>query len=339
MVMRKHLLRIFAAFQIIVTTSLVGTPAAMSEEISPAGAAARLAELREEFGNPDDRYIDLEGIEVVYRDEGTGPTILLIHGSASNLRSLDRLANALSEDFRVIRYDVPPFGLSGPVEHLDLSDVRPEDVPARLLGSLGVDKATIVGTSYGGSIALSLAANYPELVERLIISNAPSDPVPTAVDVGPSLKAALEKYGGPSDILRSRPAEFWQVWYEYYFGEPERILPEYADQTAAFTRPMPSRNVLSLIATVSDNEAVRERYAKVAGPVLLLWGGRDPMLPAPSAKTLESYLPSAQVSIIIMPDVGHYPLMEVPDRYAASVESYIRDVTPMKSKSPPPRER
>ena len=102
---------------------------------------------------------------------------------------------------------------------------------------------------------------------------------------------------------------------------------------------MPSRNVLALISTVADNEAVRERFAKVTGPVLLLWGGRDPMLAAPAATTLAGYLRKAEISTIIMPDVGHYPLMEVPERYASLVEAYIMQATPVRPVSPPPRER
>lgn len=311
--------------------------AAQTTEVTSELAATALAELRVKYANSQDRFIEIAGIEVAYRDEGAGPAILLIHGSASNLRSFDRVAELLTQKFRVIRYDVPPFGLSGPVDHLDLSKVEPTDIPAGLLRSLGIDSATIVGTSYGGTIALNLASVHPDMVERLIISNSPSEPLGQIrpEDLGPTFAAALRKYG----LASPRPMEFWLPDLEYFYGEPSRLRHETIVQAKDFDRSIPARNALSMISVVADNEALRAAYGRVQGSVLLLWGGRDPMLPVSAAKNLATYLPQAEVSTIIMPDVGHYPAMEVPDRYAALIEAYVRMATPVEPVAPPPSER
>lgn len=310
---------------------------AQTDKVTSEQAAATLAELRIKYATSQDRFMTIAGMEVAYRDEGAGPAILLIHGSASNLRSFDRVAELLAQKFRVIRYDVPPFGLSGPVEKLDLSDVVPSDIPSGLLEALGVKSATVVGTSFGGSIAFNLASEHPDMVDRLIISNSPSDPIGQVnpEELGPTFAAAIEKYGleGP------RPMEFWVPDLKYFYGEPSRLRRETVQQAMDFDRPIPKRNSLAMISVVADNAAVRAAYAKVSGPVLLLWGGRDPMLPVSAAKTLASYLPEAEVSTLLMPDVGHYPAMEVPNRYAALVEAYIRMATPVAPVSPPPSAR
>lgn len=306
-------------------------------EVTSEQAATALEELRVKYGNSQDRFINIAGMEVAYRDEGAGPVILLIHGSASNLRSFNRVAELLAQKFRVIRYDVPPFGLSGPVENLDLSEVEPTDIPVALLKSLGIESATIVGTSYGGTIALNLASAHPDIVDRLVISNSPADPIGPIKpeDLGPTFAAALQKYG----LAAPRPMEFWLPDLEYFYGEPSRLRCETAMQARDFDRPIPQRNALAMISVVADNAVVRAAYGKVQGPVLLLWGGRDPMLPVSAAKNLATYLPQAEVSMMIMPDVGHYPAMEVPDRYAALVEAYVRMATPVEPVSPPPSKR
>lgn len=296
-----------------------------------------LEELRTRYGSYEDRYLTINDMEIAYRDEGTGPAILLIHGSSSNLRSLDAVAERLREKFRVVRYDVPPFGLSGPIDKVDLSNVDPSDIPALLLARLGIERATVVGTSFGGSIALNLASRHPDLVERLVISNSPSDPIGSEVKVGPSLTHAMTRYGTGRD--RIRPYDYWRTNLEYFYGEPQRLSRETIRIATDFERILPERNLLAMISKTADNAATREAYAKVEGPVLLLWGGRDPMLPAPTAARLATYLPKAEISTIIMPDVGHYPLMEVPQRYAGLVEAYIRLATPLEPVSPSPNER
>ncbi len=312
---------------------------ASAQAVSKADAAADLADLRAKYASAADRYAIVEGVEIAYRDEGEGPVLLLIHGSSTTLRSWDPVAAELVKDFRVIRYDVPPFGLSGPVADKDLSDVEPTDIPAGLLQSLGIGKATVVGTSFGGTTALFLAANNPDLVDRLVILNAPSDPVPAAITLGPSLEAAYAKHGGQSGYTAKRPAEFWQTYFEYYYGQPERVQPWVAEQAASFTRPVPMPNMLALISKVSDNEAVRATYGKVTQPTLLLWGGRDPLLPAMMATRLAEYLPAATVSTVIMEDVGHYPIMEVPTRVAGLIRDYIKLATPVRPSGPNPTER
>lgn len=326
-----------AAMATFCSFGLNGTAMAQTVEVTSEQAAATLAGLRVKYADSQDRFMTIAGMEVAYRDEGAGPAILLIHGSASNLRSFDRVAELLAQKFRVIRYDVPPFGISGPVENLDLSDVAPADIPVALLKGLGIESATIVGTSFGGSIALNLASGHPDIVDRLIISNSPSDPIGRInyEDLGPTFAAALKKYG----LAGPRPMEFWAPDLEYYYGEPSRLRRETALQAMDFDRPIPKRNALAMISLTSDNNLVRATYRKVRGPVLLLWGGRDPMLPISAAKNLANYIPKAEVSTIIMRDVGHYPAMEVPDRYAALVEAYIRMAAPVRPVSPPPSER
>ena len=154
-----------------------------------------LESLRQKYGDPDGRIAEIGGVEVYYKDQGEGPAILMIHGSRSTLRTWDRVAPELLDRYRVIRYDLPPNGLSGPVSDEAVNRLEPADLAAGLLDHAGVRQVTCVGVSSGGTTCMYLAATYPDRVNRLIMSNSPSDPVTTDhVDHPPEFEETLEEF-------------------------------------------------------------------------------------------------------------------------------------------------
>lgn len=287
-----------------------------------------VGELRDKYGAPEDKYVDIEGVSVHYRDEGDGPAVLLVHGSSTTLRSYDQVADKLKSKYRVIRYDVPPRGLSGPVSDEALAKLSPTKLPALLLKSLGISKVNVVGVSFGVTIALFMAAEFPDLVERVIVSCAPSDPVDlTQVDFGPSLTKAQEQYGAYIDGSTAKSPEYWRTYFNFYAGKPERIGEDVIAQTYDFSRRAQEKNAIALVAQVADQDYAHEAWGKVQAPTLLLWGASDALLPPEAAQTLASRLTSAQVSTVFLPDVGHYPPVEVPAHFADFVDLYINSVS------------
>jgi pimeloyl-ACP methyl ester carboxylesterase len=96
-------------------------------------------------------------------------------------------------------------------------------------------------------------------------------------------------------------------------------------------RRAPEKNQRSLVSLTSDHARVVDMLAQVTSPTLLVWGERDLLLTPPTADALAGYLTHADVSKVMLPDVGHYPTMEAPDRFAAIVANYIEMVTPVLS--------
>jgi pimeloyl-ACP methyl ester carboxylesterase len=313
-------------------TTCVAVAGAVSAP-APAPARLTLAELRELYRSPADRVLVVDGVEVYYRDEGTGPAILLIHGSQSTMRTWDELARRLSERYRVIRYDVPPNGLSGPVPDSVLGKLRPSDVPARLLAHLGVASATVVGVSSGGTTGIFLAAEHPRLVERLVVSCAPSDPVDMSrLRKTPAMLEAERAHGDYMDYSRTKPRGFWRTYADFYSAVPGRISDDIVQQMYDFTRRVQERNVTGLTGVVADQPKAIAAAGAVRQPVLLLWGAADPLLPPAAAHALARRLTNASVSILMVPDASHYPPMEIPDRYATLLDTYIGAVTPQDSR-------
>lgn len=299
-----------------------------------------LDELRARYAAADATYMTFAGIEVHYKDEGEGPAILMIHGSSSSMTTYGGVAAALSDRFRVIRYDVPGWGLSQVVSDAALAaGVRGEDFAEALLTHLGVPSATVTGVSSGGTTAYFLAAKRPDIVERLVLSNAPADPVSyTDLKVSKALMAE-EAIAGRQDAPGYKRRSFWDAYFEYEAGVPDRITKEIRDYYYDNNRRVPHENRNLGFALVRDNARTRAAASAVTCPVLLLWGEQDPLLPVAAARVLGDYLYNAQLSVLVMPDVGHYPPLEVPDRYARIVAGYIADVTPIRPTLPWPADR
>jgi pimeloyl-ACP methyl ester carboxylesterase len=284
---------------------------------------ASLAELRAKYTDRAGHIADIGGVEVYYKDEGKGPAVLLIHGSISTLQAYDGVAAKLTGKYRVIRYDIPPYGLSGPVSDEAAAKLKPVDIPEQLLAKLNVKAVTVVAFSSGGMTAAALAAKRPGLVQRLILSNVPADPVDSS-HLKPTM--VLDTSG-----VNFKSLQAWREFVDYFSGVPGRITPSELRWIYDMNRRAPEKNQRALVSLTSNHPYVVDTLAQVTSPTLLIWGERDLLLTPPTAAALAGYLTHADVSKVMMPDIGHYPTMEAPDRFAAIVTNYIESVTPVLS--------
>ena len=300
----------------------IGGPALAADTSKPFLA---LEALRAKYGDDHGRIAVIKGIEVYYKDEGRGPVILMVHGSQSTLKTWDHVAPLLTRHYRVIRFDIPPQGLSGRVTDEAVVGLQPTDIPEGLLKQLGVDRVTYVGVSSGGTLGVFLAAKRPDLVERLILSNTPSDPV-TTTHMQQSAEFLEAQRVARETGFQSQ--QFWNLFLDYFSGDPARLDAGIREQYYDFNRRGPEKNYLATIARVADHDRAVAAMATVKAPTLLIWGGSDQLLVPASADTIAGYLTNAQVSKVFMPDVGHYPPLEAPQRFAQLVAAYIEAATP-----------
>lgn len=126
--------------------------------------------------DPDSRFVTVGGLQIHYQRTGTGPPLLLLHGSGSSLQSWDRVTSALSGACDVIRPDLPGFGLTGPRPDRDYRVQTYAKTVALLLDTLGIGAVTVVGNSLGGNIGWNLALDCPDKVDRLVLINATGYP-------------------------------------------------------------------------------------------------------------------------------------------------------------------
>jgi pimeloyl-ACP methyl ester carboxylesterase len=300
----------------------VGQNASAAE---PAKPFATLEELRAKYTDRQGRITVIKGVEVYYKDEGRGPAIMMVHGSQSTLKTWDYIVPILRKRYRVIRFDIPPQGLSGRVSDELAARIQPTDIPEGLLAQLGVKRVNYVGVSSGGTMGVFLAAKRPDLVERLILSNTPSDPVKTE-----HLRQSADFIDAQREARETgfQSQRFWNLFLDYFSGDASRLDRGIREQYYDFNRRGPEKNYLALVAKVADHDKALAAMRQVTAPTLLIWGGKDALLVPASADVLAGYLTNAQVSKVFMPDVGHYPPLESPQRFAQLVAAYIEAATP-----------
>ena len=138
-----------------------------------------LEDLKAKYASPPSSFISVDGMNVHFRDEGNARDsipIVLIHGTGSSLHTFEDWTTRLKQDYRVVRMDLPAYGLTGPFPDRDYSIDKYVDFIKQFLTSLGIEKCVLGGNSLGGNIAWHFTTKYPEMVDKLILIDASGYP-------------------------------------------------------------------------------------------------------------------------------------------------------------------
>lgn len=276
------------------------------------------ARLEAKYATAASRFMHVGGLRIHYRDEGSGPAVLLLHANFGNLLAWDPWVDALAATHRVVRLDLPGHGLTGPDPAGDYGQERTVALVAKFVDAVGLRRFVVAGTSLGGSIAIRYAARHPERVERLVLLNPGILEGLAAAQAGTRLPAAARLLGYVTPralaayVLRSRA------------GDPARITEEHVDRWwELWMREGNRRAMLARLAEPGggDVEAV---VAAVKAPVLVLWGEANPQAPVAQAATLVDMLAQApEKRLVTYPGVGHPALEEAGGRIARDVVAYL----------------
>jgi pimeloyl-ACP methyl ester carboxylesterase len=282
-------------------------------------------QLKSRWAKPPSRFIEVNGVQVHLRDEGphNDPApLVLLHGTSASLHTWQGWAMALREQRRVIRFDLPGFGLTGPSPTGDYSVAADVRFVGAVLDQLGVQRFVLGGNSLGGRIAWSAAARMPERVAGLILVDAagyPPEAMATAQEVPLALRIArmpwlrrLAGYTLPRGLIDHSLRQL--------YGEPARVTPELVDLYFDMARRQGNRDAL---ARRFDQLAPADlgQLKAIQAPTLILWGGRDRLLPPEMAHLFKRDLPNAR--LVLFDTLGHMPQEEDPERTAAEVRRFL----------------
>jgi pimeloyl-ACP methyl ester carboxylesterase len=290
--------------------------------------ALPLEQLKARYGNAANgsRYIELDGFNVHYRDEGSRdkPALVLIHGVVASLHTWDDWMPAFTADYRVIRFDVPGFGLTGPARDGVYSAERMIKVFGLLLDYLGVTKASLVGNSLGGYIAWNFALVQPQRVHKLVLI----DPAGYHMQRVPWMIAAAALPGATVAMPMWMPRALIAQGIKEVYGEPARIKAGVVDRYNDLSRRPGNRRAMMDIFRVllnvnrSELHTTGERVAQIQAPTLLLWGERDRWISPKHVPLWQRDLPGIQVKTY--PGVGHIPMEEIPQQSAADTLRFLQ---------------
>lgn len=268
------------------------------------------------------RFMLVGGTRIHYVVAGRGPTLLLLHGVLGSLHSWDGWAELLAPHYRIIRIDLPGYGLS---EQLRSDDYTPEygvELIEQVRRQLHLERFSMAGNSLGGFLAWYYAAHYPERVDKLVLI----DPIGYPQKLPPLIALlSLPVLGELAQRLAPRFVVARNVAMMY--GHPERVSAEviarYQRQLAhGKNRGAMVRTFRRLRAYHDDFELCR-KVGRVRAPTLLMWGARDRCVPPSLLDVWRRDLPTAQVRLYA--EAGHVPMEELPEQTARDAHAFLSE--------------
>lgn len=315
-----------------VLLALVAISAALAASWAPDRSAESLKARWAPAGSAS-QFVAVRGMQVHVRDEGprTGDEpIVLLHGIGDSLHTWDGWARELSKTRRVIRFDYPGHGLTGPYQgewlagkesYSMLNDAK--FVVATLDALRVTQPVVLAGNSLGAQIAWETAdylrVPQPNRVARLILVDSTGYPfesssVPMAFTLG-RIKAL-------SPVLENTLPRFMvKSSLEDTYGDKSKVTPALVDRYQELTLREGNRRAFGLRMRV-DLAAMPERIANITQPTLLLWGGQDRLIPPSHGKRFAKDIAGSK--LVMFDALGHLPHEEDPAQTVAVVQAFLK---------------
>jgi pimeloyl-ACP methyl ester carboxylesterase len=287
--------------------------------------------LRAKYGSPTSQYVTLAPGTVIHlRDEGPrgGFPIILMHGSNASLHTWEPWVARLKSRYRVISFDFPGHGLSGPVPSRDYSTAAYVEITDKVAAHLGLTHFALAGNSMGGGIAWNYAGAHPDKVAALILVDAAG--MPNRGKTSPPIGFRLARIPVLRDLMISViPRSLIETTLRQSISVQAIATPAMIDRYWELMRyPDNRRATLDRFAgypSAIDTSALKT----ITAPTLILWGRDDTLIPVASAAWFSQQLPNARVTIL--DNIGHAPMEEAPDRSLAPVLALLDQVAPVKA--------
>jgi pimeloyl-ACP methyl ester carboxylesterase len=276
------------------------------------------------------REIVLHGDRISYRIAGQGPVILLIHGIAGTAATWTAVQERLAERFTTIAPDMPGHGVSDkPAGDYSLGNLA--STLRDLLVALGHERATLVGHSLGGGVAMQFSYQFPAQTERLILVSSGG----LGRDVNLILRAAclpgadlfLATVAGPlaaagSSIGRALGRVGWRP-----APDIQEVASGFASLADTSTRTAFLHTLRSVVGTTGQRVNASNRlYLAAEMPTLLIWGENDPIIPAHHAQSAHERMPGSR--LVTFAGSGHMPHLDEPNRFANALLDFMAETQP-----------
>ncbi len=268
------------------------------------------------FTNSYSHFIEIDGMNIHYRIEGEGEPLLLIHGFGASLHNWDPVVPQLSKKHKVIRLDIPGFGLSSTKEGIAIPDIV--KVLNIFVEKLSLEKVSIAGSSMGGWIAWEFAVAFPGTVDKLILMNAAGffdeTKAPTQIIAQKErLINFLIKRGVPRFAVK-------RILKNAVGGDKSVLKKDYLNQFYNLVNIDGNLKNIKQYAMEEINPTI-DRLSSIENKTLILWGSEDKVMPLKYGKQFNKEIENSD--IIVYKGVGHIPMVEVPNKVANDIQSFL----------------
>jgi pimeloyl-ACP methyl ester carboxylesterase len=276
------------------------------------------------FHSEHSQFIDVDGIRVHYQEAGepSGPALVLIHGFASSTLVWSKVfLRFAAAGYRVIAVDMLGYGYSAKPKNGEYTIPGQAKLLTRLLDRLGISKAVVVGSSYGGAVAATCALDYADRVEKLVLVGTVNNNRPLAFKlmrvfssplVGDVVSPLLI---GSRRLLRRRMKRVYDR--HAWVLDERRVEARHLPLRAAGTQR-------AIVRTVRrwDAERISREAHLISQPTLLLWGENDREIPVADGERLHTEIPASR--LIVFLNCGHLPHEEYPESFTEVVLNFCK---------------
>ena len=256
-----------------------------------------------------DQFVDINGIRTRWRQAGTGPPVLVLHGWGAKIEAVDPIIRALSPQLTVFAVDLPGFGETAlPPAPWGVADYA--DWTRALMDELGLERPSIVGHSNGGRIAIHLATHHPERVDKLILVDAAG--IRPRRGLRYYRRVGMAKTAKHAARLLGRPGRALQ----------RRVIARTASSDYANAGPL-RPTFVKLV-----NEDLTPLLPRIRASTLLIWGDQDDATPLSDGQTMERLIPDA--GLVVLKGAGHFSYIDQPQRFGRVAAHFLAAPVPVR---------
>ena len=315
----KYLLRLMLGVVVVcVVFAIAGVVATWAPDRS-------VDQLKGRWAPSPSQFVAVKGLQVHVRDEGPRDDpvpLVLLHGTSASLHTWDGWVADLKGQRRVIRFDLPGFGLTGP----DLQNDYSLDAYVRLVegvvNAMGVQNFVLAGNSLGGQIAWATAAALPQRVRQLVLVDASGYPMaPQSIPIGFRI-ARIPGVRRLAEVVL--PRGLIQASLRNVYGDPDKVTPELVDRYYELTLREGNRQALAYRFDQMQKADVAKAVAAIRAlkvPTLIVWGGKDRLIPVENGRRFAADIAGSQ--LVVFDDLGHVPQEEDPQRTVQALRNFL----------------
>jgi pimeloyl-ACP methyl ester carboxylesterase len=276
--------------------------------------------LKTKYADSESKIIQIDDMNIHYKDEGKGPVLILLHGVCASLHTWDGWVDRLKGHYRILRLDIPGFGLTGPPTD---PSVNTKDGAVNLfekiVNEMKLEKFYLVGNSLGGYIAWNYTLKNPEKVEKLILIDS--------VGFEQKLPGIIAFASNP--VIRpfaryTMPRFLIDMSVNQVFGDKSKVTEELKDRY--FELLMREGNKGGTVDVFTEfrrmnNKDISTGIKDIKPPTLVMWGTKDEWIPFKYFEHWKRELPNAK--FIQYEGAGHTPMEEIPDITARDAHLFL----------------
>ena len=283
--------------------------------------------MRAKYTTAASQFMTVEpGLSVHYRDEGPrdGLPVMLLHGSNASLQTWEPWVARLKDKYRVITFDFPGHGLTGPSPTLGYTGAAYATLVGEIADRLQLTRFVIGGNSMGGGVAAGYAAAHPDRIAGLILVDAAGAPFKgDTADLPIGFRIA--RMPVVRDLVQNiTPRAMIAKSLEQTVGDPASVTPAQVDRYWELLRYPGNREATIDRFSEPYTKVDAAALAKVSAPAIIVWGSADRLIPVDNAGWFSKTLANSRVTIL--DHVGHIPMEEAPDRALAPVLPMLASV-------------